>query len=195
MTGLEPTCHRLMGPRRHSLLDIELLNSHHQVICFLYGSYAKKFVWNYYFFSSYSTWLLLVYHYLGFQRCEIFFNTRRTVRSSEGNGLLLCIFTLLLSQSSLYPLVFQSVNQPRTRFFLMKVFQSCISLTTLLVLQRTEKYRVCFGKSGIHGWGLFARRSIQEGEMVRLKALIFCLECFTCYLVFTLFSSGFSVGC
>ncbi|GAY45711.1 hypothetical protein CUMW_091430 [Citrus unshiu] len=33
-------------------------------------------------------------------------------------------------------------------------------------LQRTEKHRVCFGKSGIHGWGLFARRHIQEGEMV-----------------------------
>lgn len=33
-------------------------------------------------------------------------------------------------------------------------------------LQRTEKHRVCFGNSGIHGWGLFARRNIQEGEMV-----------------------------
>uniref|UniRef100_A0A7N0RAY6 Uncharacterized protein n=1 Tax=Kalanchoe fedtschenkoi TaxID=63787 RepID=A0A7N0RAY6_KALFE len=33
-------------------------------------------------------------------------------------------------------------------------------------LQRTEKYRIGFGKSGIHGWGLFARREIQEGEMV-----------------------------
>ncbi|KAG6592922.1 Histone-lysine N-methyltransferase ATX3, partial [Cucurbita argyrosperma subsp. sororia] len=33
-------------------------------------------------------------------------------------------------------------------------------------LQRTERDRVCFGKSGIHGWGLFARRNVQEGEMV-----------------------------
>ncbi|KAI9110050.1 hypothetical protein K1719_019091 [Acacia pycnantha] len=33
-------------------------------------------------------------------------------------------------------------------------------------LQKTENHRVCFGKSGIHGWGLFARRDIQEGEMV-----------------------------
>lgn len=33
-------------------------------------------------------------------------------------------------------------------------------------LQITEKQRVCFGKSGIHGWGLFARRDIHEGEMV-----------------------------
>ncbi|XP_027162942.1 histone-lysine N-methyltransferase ATX3 isoform X1 [Coffea eugenioides] len=33
-------------------------------------------------------------------------------------------------------------------------------------LQRTENSRVCFGKSGIHGWGLFARQNIQEGDMV-----------------------------
>ncbi|KAJ7962572.1 Histone-lysine N-methyltransferase [Quillaja saponaria] len=33
-------------------------------------------------------------------------------------------------------------------------------------LQKTESHRICFGKSGIHGWGLFARRDIQEGEMV-----------------------------
>ncbi|KAK4743507.1 hypothetical protein SAY87_001508 [Trapa incisa] len=33
-------------------------------------------------------------------------------------------------------------------------------------LQRTENHRLCLGKSGIHGWGLFARRNIQEGEMV-----------------------------
>ncbi|KAG6715303.1 histone-lysine N-methyltransferase ATX4-like isoform X2 [Carya illinoinensis] len=33
-------------------------------------------------------------------------------------------------------------------------------------LQRTENDRVCCGRSGIHGWGLFARRNIQEGEMV-----------------------------
>ncbi|XP_047329355.1 histone-lysine N-methyltransferase ATX4-like isoform X2 [Impatiens glandulifera] len=33
-------------------------------------------------------------------------------------------------------------------------------------LQKNENDRVCFGKSGIHGWGLFARRNIQEGEMV-----------------------------
>lgn len=36
----------------------------------------------------------------------------------------------------------------------------------LKCLQTTENYRVCFGKSAIHGWGLFARRKIQEGEMV-----------------------------
>ncbi|KAK7292805.1 hypothetical protein RJT34_15659 [Clitoria ternatea] len=33
-------------------------------------------------------------------------------------------------------------------------------------LQKMEKLTICFGKSGIHGWGLFARRDIQEGEMV-----------------------------
>ncbi|XP_063944908.1 histone-lysine N-methyltransferase ATX4 [Daucus carota subsp. sativus] len=33
-------------------------------------------------------------------------------------------------------------------------------------LQKTEHHRVCFGRSGIHGWGLFARHDIAEGEMV-----------------------------
>ncbi|KAK7285790.1 hypothetical protein RJT34_20571 [Clitoria ternatea] len=32
--------------------------------------------------------------------------------------------------------------------------------------KKTENHRVCLGKSGIHGWGLFARRDLQEGEMV-----------------------------
>lgn len=36
----------------------------------------------------------------------------------------------------------------------------------LYYLQSTESGRVCFGRSGIHGWGLLARRSIQEGDMV-----------------------------
>ncbi|CAN1157181.1 Histone-lysine N-methyltransferase ATX3 [Linum perenne] len=36
----------------------------------------------------------------------------------------------------------------------------------LCYLQKTEKTRICFGKSGIHGWGIFARRNLQEGEMV-----------------------------
>lgn len=36
----------------------------------------------------------------------------------------------------------------------------------LKYLQVTEKSRVCFGKSAIHGWGLFTRCSIDEGEMV-----------------------------
>lgn len=39
-------------------------------------------------------------------------------------------------------------------------------LGVISVLQKTENHRVCFGKSGIHGWGLFARTNIQEGEMV-----------------------------
>ncbi|KAL6541515.1 hypothetical protein OROGR_011001 [Orobanche gracilis] len=33
-------------------------------------------------------------------------------------------------------------------------------------LQKTEKDKVCFGISEIHGWGLFALRNILEGEMV-----------------------------
>ncbi|CAD6233268.1 unnamed protein product [Miscanthus lutarioriparius] len=33
-------------------------------------------------------------------------------------------------------------------------------------LQKTENLRVSCGRSGIHGWGLFAARNIQEGQMV-----------------------------
>lgn len=33
-------------------------------------------------------------------------------------------------------------------------------------LRSTENYRVCFGKSRIHGFGLFARINLQEGEMI-----------------------------
>ncbi|KAK7258507.1 hypothetical protein RIF29_24086 [Crotalaria pallida] len=33
-------------------------------------------------------------------------------------------------------------------------------------LQKTENHRLRFGKSGICGWGLFARRDLQAGEMV-----------------------------
>ncbi|KAH7538215.1 hypothetical protein FEM48_Zijuj03G0175300 [Ziziphus jujuba var. spinosa] len=40
------------------------------------------------------------------------------------------------------------------------------AIRNLNSFRRTENERVCFGRSGIHGWGLFARRNIQEGEMV-----------------------------
>ncbi|MCD7447927.1 hypothetical protein HAX54_036295 [Datura stramonium] len=33
-------------------------------------------------------------------------------------------------------------------------------------LSRTINHRICLGKSSIHGWGLFARRKLQEGEMI-----------------------------
>ncbi|KAL0400608.1 UNVERIFIED_CONTAM: Histone-lysine N-methyltransferase ATX5 [Sesamum latifolium] len=39
-------------------------------------------------------------------------------------------------------------------------------------LQKTEKDKVCFGRSEIHGWGLFARRDILEGEMSYMKGLV-----------------------
>ncbi|KAL5674170.1 hypothetical protein ACJX0J_018476, partial [Zea mays] len=42
----------------------------------------------------------------------------------------------------------------------------CTFKERLCYLQKTEHGRVCFGRSGIHRWGLFARRDIQEGEML-----------------------------
>ncbi|WCJ22411.1 Histone-lysine N-methyltransferase ATX3 [Euphorbia peplus] len=33
-------------------------------------------------------------------------------------------------------------------------------------LPETERRTLCFGKSGIHGWGLFAHKDIQEGHLV-----------------------------
>uniref|UniRef100_A0ACD5VDD2 Uncharacterized protein n=1 Tax=Avena sativa TaxID=4498 RepID=A0ACD5VDD2_AVESA len=33
-------------------------------------------------------------------------------------------------------------------------------------LQKTENKRICCGRSGVHGWGLFAAKKIQEGQMV-----------------------------
>ncbi|KAL6495576.1 hypothetical protein OROGR_030139 [Orobanche gracilis] len=35
-----------------------------------------------------------------------------------------------------------------------------------LLTKMTQNYRVCLGKSRIHGWGLFAKRSIGEGQMI-----------------------------
>ncbi|WOL01484.1 histone-lysine N-methyltransferase ATX4-like [Canna indica] len=57
----------------------------------------------------------------------------------------------------------QSLNAPREE---KDPEQFSTFRERLYHLQSTEHSRVCFGRSGIHGWGLFARRNIQEGEMV-----------------------------
>ncbi|CAM6115249.1 unnamed protein product [Calypogeia fissa] len=44
--------------------------------------------------------------------------------------------------------------------------QGAVMEERVAFLQKTERTRVTFGKSGIHGWGLFARRAIREGEPV-----------------------------
>ncbi|GMH21744.1 hypothetical protein Nepgr_023586 [Nepenthes gracilis] len=66
-------------------------------------------------------------------------------------------------------LVHHSLDEIESLNFVREVDESTMFSTfkdRLHHLQKTELQRVCFGKSGIHGWGLFARRSIQEGEMV-----------------------------
>jgi hypothetical protein len=66
-------------------------------------------------------------------------------------------------------------------------FWSNIFINIYLWFQRTENRRVSFGKSGIHGWGLFARRNIQEGEMVRYtvvhKSRFFCVCVYICVCI------------
>ncbi|KAK9291988.1 hypothetical protein L1049_019940 [Liquidambar formosana] len=58
----------------------------------------------------------------------------------------------------------ESLNKYRQEVEEPKTFSSFRE--RLYHLQRTENDRVCFGRSGIHGWGLFARKNIQEGDMV-----------------------------
>lgn len=53
-------------------------------------------------------------------------------------------------------------------------FNNCF----LFLFQKTENHRVCFGKSGIHGWGLFARRNFQEGEMVLNELVVSYINVF-----------------
>ncbi|XP_024992805.1 histone-lysine N-methyltransferase ATX3 isoform X2 [Cynara cardunculus var. scolymus] len=90
-------------------------------------------------------------------RCRIY------RRSSTKNGVKEALFHRLMrpirhSIDAIDCLNSHRVVQDLNNFSTFKERLAC--------LQRTEKHRVCFGKSAIHGWGLFARRNIQEGEMV-----------------------------
>ncbi|XP_073022237.1 histone-lysine N-methyltransferase ATX3-like isoform X1 [Primulina eburnea] len=63
----------------------------------------------------------------------------------------------------------QKVIDPLNDYFVLDAVDAKVFSTfreRLKHLKKTENYRVCFGKSRIHGWGLFARQNIQEGEMV-----------------------------
>lgn len=68
----------------------------------------------------------------------------------------------------IYLSVFHNIKFGASSLYLSKVTYTCF-LYHYIWLQRTENDRVCFGRSGIHGWGLFARRNIQEGEMVHVS--------------------------
>ncbi|XP_015971544.1 histone-lysine N-methyltransferase ATX5 [Arachis duranensis] len=92
-------------------------------------------------------------------RCRIFQRTNYTKKKSAADAV-----PHHVRGPYHHPLdAIQSLNAP-------KVVQEPQAFSSfrerLYHLQRTENERVCFGRSGIHGWGLFARRNIQEGEMV-----------------------------
>ncbi|XP_027339578.1 histone-lysine N-methyltransferase ATX5 isoform X2 [Abrus precatorius] len=92
-------------------------------------------------------------------RCRIFQRTNPTKKRAADEAI-----SLRVRGHYHHPLdAIQSLNTPRV----VQEPQAFSSFRERLYhLQRTENERVCFGRSGIHGWGLFARRNIQEGEMV-----------------------------
>ncbi|KAG5233727.1 histone-lysine N-methyltransferase [Salix suchowensis] len=92
-------------------------------------------------------------------RCRIFKRVNNNKKRTEGETI-----SHRLTRPCHHPLgEIQSLNA----FRVLEEPKSFSSFRErLYYLQKTENDRVCFGRSGIHGWGLFARRNIQEGEMV-----------------------------
>ncbi|CAL5323334.1 unnamed protein product [Camellia sinensis] len=90
-------------------------------------------------------------------RCRTFkrLNSKRTGEQAVAHHVMRPCHHSLSAMQILN--TFRKIDEPRS----FSTFRE-----RLHQLQRTENDRVCFGKSGIHGWGLFARRNIQEGEMV-----------------------------
>uniref|UniRef100_A0A5B7APC3 Putative histone-lysine N-methyltransferase ATX5 n=1 Tax=Davidia involucrata TaxID=16924 RepID=A0A5B7APC3_DAVIN len=90
-------------------------------------------------------------------RCRVFkrLTNKRTGEEAIAHGVMGPCHHSLSAIQSLN--TFRVIEEPKT----FSTFRE-----RLYHLQRTENDRVCFGRSGIHGWGLFARRNIQEGEMV-----------------------------
>ncbi|KAI4325008.1 hypothetical protein MLD38_030443 [Melastoma candidum] len=72
--------------------------------------------------------------------------------------------TVLMIQTPQGVITTKSLTQTKKKAEELKSFSSFSE--RLRYLQRMERYRVCFGRSGIHGWGLFSQLNIQEGEMV-----------------------------
>ncbi|KAJ9139755.1 hypothetical protein P3X46_030459 [Hevea brasiliensis] len=92
-------------------------------------------------------------------RCRVFKRVNNNRKRTEEEAI-----SHRLTGPCHHPLgVIQSLNAFRV---IEEPKSFCSFKERLYHLQRTENDRVCFGRSGIHGWGLFARRNIQEGEMV-----------------------------
>ncbi|KAK3001119.1 hypothetical protein RJ639_022476 [Escallonia herrerae] len=95
------------------------------------------------------------------------------IQSFNGARLVSCNKSEITDLLALDATSFEPLSAARCRIFKRsnsKEIGDLNSFSTfkerLECLQEMENLRVGFGKSGIHGWGLFARRNIQEGEMV-----------------------------
>ncbi|XP_028112646.1 histone-lysine N-methyltransferase ATX4-like isoform X6 [Camellia sinensis] len=96
-------------------------------------------------------------------RCRTFkrLNSKRTGEQAVAHHVMRPCHHSLSAMQILN--TFRKIDEPRS----FSTFRERLHhLQAIFNIIKTENDRVCFGKSGIHGWGLFARRNIQEGDMV-----------------------------
>ncbi|KAL6509257.1 hypothetical protein OROGR_022567 [Orobanche gracilis] len=89
-------------------------------------------------------------------RCRVFKRAKKTRKEAIAHRIMGPRHHSLSAIQRLNP--YKEIEKPDSSFSNFK--------DRLHHLQKTEKDKVCFGRSEIHGWGLFARRNILEGEMV-----------------------------
>lgn len=137
--GEEPIAHRVTGPCHHSLISIQNL----KVIRVIFSS------------------LTLIYSF-----------TFLSDLIKRNYSVLFFPFNQEIEEPKTFSTFRERLHHLQAKFYSIRFntyyFMNTLSLYLCVhsLLQKTEKDRVCFGRSGIHGWGLFARRNIVEGEMV-----------------------------
>ncbi|THG01556.1 hypothetical protein TEA_023891 [Camellia sinensis var. sinensis] len=97
-------------------------------------------------------------------RCRTFkrLNSKRTGEQAVAHHVMRPCHHSLSAMQILN--TFRKIDEPRSFSTFRERLHHLQAIFNIIV--KTENDRVCFGKSGIHGWGLFARRNIQEGDMV-----------------------------